>query len=218
VGELRLVSLELVEGAACGRFLVRGILEFDDGEREAIDEHDDVRASVDLLLGDGELIDSEPVVRVRIREVHNPNLVVDDAISLPIFDRDAVHQVAVKDAIVLKQGRRFRSENAPDGLFPSLGRDAGVDLRDRLAQPVHEHDVGVARAFLRGTTEGDVRAEQDGIADFPEPLQGGLFDFGFCEHKRCHVRLKLSALFCEWLNLLSFSSYKYPRWDFASER
>ena len=60
--DLRLVGLELVEGAPDGGVLVGGVLQLDDRERQAVDEQHDVRPALVLALDDGELVDRQPVV------------------------------------------------------------------------------------------------------------------------------------------------------------
>jgi hypothetical protein len=59
---LGVVSLKLLERAGDRGVLVRRVLELDDGERQAVDEEDDVRAPGVLFLARGKLVDRQPVV------------------------------------------------------------------------------------------------------------------------------------------------------------
>ena len=68
-GDLGLVGLQLVEGAVERGVLVAGVLQFDDADGQAVEEHDDVGAAVVAVLDDGELVDGEPVVGADVVEV-----------------------------------------------------------------------------------------------------------------------------------------------------
>ena len=65
--DLRLVGLQLVEGAVERGVFVAGVFQLDDAERQAVDEDHDVRPAVRLVLDHGELVDRQPVVGVRDR-------------------------------------------------------------------------------------------------------------------------------------------------------
>ena len=71
-GDVVQVGLELVEGGVDGGVLVGGVLEFEQRQRQAVDEQHHVRAAVGLGaglqvdIGDGELVDRQPVVGGRI--------------------------------------------------------------------------------------------------------------------------------------------------------
>ena len=82
-GDLLLVGLKLVEGALDGGVLVGRVLEFDDAERQAVDEDDHVGPAVVLVLDDGELVDRQPVVVGGVVEVHQPDLVAGDGAVFP---------------------------------------------------------------------------------------------------------------------------------------
>ena len=107
-GDLRLVGLQLVERAVERRVLVAGVLEFDDAERQAVDEDHHVRPAVRLVLDDGELVDRQPVVGIGIVEVDQPHLfAADGAVSRRDLDRHAFDHVAMQPAVFLHQRRRF---------------------------------------------------------------------------------------------------------------
>jgi hypothetical protein len=57
--DLRLVGLKLAEGRPDVRVLVRGVLQFDDGERQAVDEENDSRI-MELLRRNGLTVERKP--------------------------------------------------------------------------------------------------------------------------------------------------------------
>ena len=71
-GISRLVGLELLEGRPDRGVLVGGVLQLDDRQRQAVDEQHHVRPARVLVLDDGELVDGQPVVVVRVVEVDAP--------------------------------------------------------------------------------------------------------------------------------------------------
>ena len=89
VGRLLFVGFELMVRLANRGLGVGGVLQLDDGQRQPVDEHDHVGPPVGLrlagrLVNDGELVDGEPVVVVRVVEVEEPDLVVSDpAVGAP---------------------------------------------------------------------------------------------------------------------------------------
>lgn len=62
--DLLLVGLELVERVARRGVLIGGVLQLDDGERQTVQEDEDVRTPVMVPLDDGELVDGEPVILI----------------------------------------------------------------------------------------------------------------------------------------------------------
>ena len=76
--DLRLVGLQLVEGAVERGVLVAGVLEFDHAKRQAVDEDHDVGPAVRLVLDHGELVDRQPVIGVGVVEVDKPDLLAAD--------------------------------------------------------------------------------------------------------------------------------------------
>ena len=75
-GDVFLVGLELVERAFDGGIFVANVLEFDNAERQAVDENKDVWAAVVAVFNDGELVDGGPVVIAGVLEVNQVDLIV----------------------------------------------------------------------------------------------------------------------------------------------
>src|SRR2546428_34774 len=101
-GNLRLVGLELLEGGPDRGVLVGRVLQLDHRQRQTVHEEDDVRAAGVLPLGDGELVDRQPVVVVWLVEVDRPRLRTGDrAIIAAVLDCDAIGEHPGQGAIAV---------------------------------------------------------------------------------------------------------------------
>ena len=119
-GDLPLVGLKLIEGAADRRLLVRRVLELNHAKRQAVDEDYDIGAAVVLTLDDGELVDRQPVVVVGMGEVDRPDLVVDDpALVGVVLHVDTVHEIVMEAPVVLDQAGALEIRNLADGFLDS---------------------------------------------------------------------------------------------------
>ena len=107
--EFLAVGLELVERRPDRGVRVGGILEFDDGQRQPVDEHDNVRAPRIPVFRDGELVDGGPSVGVGLIEVDGACLsAANGAIRATVFHRDAVHQQTMQCAVARLHGSALR--------------------------------------------------------------------------------------------------------------
>ena len=112
-GQLRLVGLQLVERRPHGGVLVGRVLELDHGQRQPVDEHDDVGPPGVTVLRDRELIDGRPRVGVRLIEVDHACLsAADGAVGGAVLDRHTVHQHAVEGPVARFQRRCLPAESA----------------------------------------------------------------------------------------------------------
>src|SRR6185312_17355694 len=103
----------LVESARDGGVFIADIFEFNDAQRQAIDEDKNVRAPIVAIFNDGELVDGGPVVVVGIIEVNELDLIVGDgAVFSLVFGGYAFNQHLVKAAVVLNQAGGFRMQYA----------------------------------------------------------------------------------------------------------
>ncbi len=173
---LRLVSLELLEGRTDGGVLVGRILELDDREGQAVHEQDDVRPARVLTFGDRKLVDREPVVVLGIIEVDHARLVTGDgAVGAAVLDRDAVHEHAVYGTVALQQRRNIGPGELAEGVFQRLGRQVGIEGDQGFAETTLQDHVAVVRvgAFGGGLAGGDVGAVEDCVAEGREPGEGG---------------------------------------------
>ena len=170
------VGLQLVESAVDGGVLVGGVLEFEQRQRQPVDEQQHVRAAVGLGargqvdVGDGELVDRQPVVGARIGEIDQPDFVVLELPAVAVGDVDAFGEQAVKGVIVDQRVLAFGSADAADGFVDraraSGGRDVGVDAIQRRPQPTEQQHLAVVGALGGGFTRRDVAAEDDAVAEF----------------------------------------------------
>ena len=144
--DLRLIGLQLVERRPDVGVLVGRVLQFDDGQRQPVDEQHHVRPAGVLAFGDGELIDGEPVVVLRVVEVDHARLRAGDrAVLAAVLDRDAVDQHAVHGAVTLDQRRRVNLDQLAVGVFQRFGRQVGIESNERLPQATFQHNVAVVR-------------------------------------------------------------------------
>ena len=178
-GDVRLVGLELLPGAFdCGAFVGR-VLEFDDAEREAVDEEDDVGAVSVVAVGDRELVDGEPVVGGGSVEVDHFDLGAADAVAVAVLDLDAPDEHAVDGAVAGFEAGAFGLGELAEGALQRVVGQVGVEVGERGAEAVFENDLGVV-AF-------DVGAVGGVPAEVAEMLEGDLFDVGFVEGGHCGV-------------------------------
>ncbi len=102
--DLHLVGLQLLEGGPDGGVLVGGILEFDHGQRQAVDKEHQVGPTLDLPFDDRELVDRQEFVVCGIFEIDDTDqLMTVRAVPAPDLDGDALHQHAVQGVIVVDQ-------------------------------------------------------------------------------------------------------------------
>ena len=107
---LLLVGLDLVVSGGEPFVGVFRNLQLNDSERQPVNEDDDVRPAIVLAFNDGELVHRQPVVRVGIIEVDQPDVIARDAsIIAAILDRNTVAQHAMKRAIVGNERWRIMS-------------------------------------------------------------------------------------------------------------
>ena len=159
-GDLRLVGLELLEGRLDRGVLVGRVLELDHGERQAVDEEHDVGPPRVLPLGDGELVDRQPVVVLRAVEVDDPRLLAGDgAVLAAVLDGDAVDQHPVDGAVALQKGGRVDARELAEGVLEGFGREGGIEASERGAKAACEDDVAVG---------GSVRS----AAGWPKAMSG----------------------------------------------
>ena len=172
---LRLVGLELLEGAPDRGVLVGRVLELDHRQRQAVDEQHHVRPARVLVLDDAELVDRQPVVVRRVVEVDHPRLrAADAALGVAVLDRHAIHQQAVQGAVARDELRAFGPRQLAEGIVQRLGGQRRVEPRERIAQALRQDDLPVVVALGRGLAGGDLGAVPDLPAGAFEPGEGGL--------------------------------------------
>ena len=167
---LLLVGLDLVVSGGEPFVGVFRNLQLDDSERQSVDEHDDVRPAIVLAFNDGELVHRQPVVRVGIIEVDQPDVIARDAsVITAILDRNTVAQHAMKRAIVADERRRIVSQHFAQRFFARVARNRGIQSRDRIAQSADEHDIGKRAALRRDFARREMRRVGHRISEFFKP-------------------------------------------------
>ena len=193
-GQLGLVGLELLPRRPDVGVLVGRVLELDHAERQAVDEQHDVRAAGALALGDGHLVDREEVVGGGVGVLDHGGLrAADRAAGGAVLDVHARDEHAVEGAVARLEGRALGPRQLAVGVIERLEGQVRVEPRERVAQPLLQHDGAVAGALLTGRTGPDVGAVRGLPAEGGEPLKRGLLDVGLGEGG--HVALRQHQAF-----------------------
>src|SRR5450755_3603005 len=179
-GDLRFVGLELLKRALERSFFVAGIFEFDDDQRQAVDEDDDIRAAF-LDLGDGELVDDEPVVFIEALEIDEAGqFVAQGAVAAVVLDGYAVDEQIVEGAVALDHVGRIEARHATIDLFYGLLRELGVEVAYGVVETAAQHDIAIALSARVCPAGRYLRPMQPRIAELLEPFQRRLFDIRLC--------------------------------------
>ncbi|EXI72987.1 MAG: hypothetical protein AW07_02919 [Candidatus Accumulibacter sp. SK-11] len=165
-----LVGLELLEGAPDRGVLGGGILQFQHGERQAVDEQQHIRPPRVLVLDDAELVHRQPVVACRVVEVDHPCLrATNAAAGVAVLDRHAIDQQAVQRAVAHDGVDAFRPRQLAEGIVQRLGRQCRVEPRERIVQAQPKDDLPVVVALGSGFAGGDPGATANSPADVFKP-------------------------------------------------
>ena len=141
-----------------------------------------VRAAGALALGDGDLVDREEVVGGGVGVVDDGGLVAADrAAGCAVLDVHARDEHAVEGAVARLEGRALGAGQLAEGVVERVKGQVRVEPRERVAQPLLQHDGAVAGALLAGRTGRDVGAVRGLPAEGAEPLKRGLLDVGLGE-------------------------------------
>ena len=177
--QLGLVGLELLPCGPDGRVLACRVLEFDQPERQSVDEQHHVRAPLVLVFHNGNLVDRQPVVAVRVLEIHDTHLRAPDVTVIrAVLHRHAVHDHAVEGAVADLDRRPFRPRELVEGVIQCLGRKVRVQLLQRRAQATFQHDRAIVGTLRTRRIGGDVGAMGDEPAKALQPSKRGLLDDG----------------------------------------
>ena len=180
--DLGLVGLQLVEGVPEGRVLVGRVLQFDDGQRQAVDEQHHVRPALVLVLHDGELIDREEVVVGRVVEVeHAHEVAAERAVGPRILDRHAFDEQPVHDVVAPDERRGIRPRQLAEGFLQGGCGHLWVEPGEGLPQAEFEDDLPPVGALGPRLAAADLRPAGDAVAQGFQPFEGGFFDDGFGE-------------------------------------
>ena len=179
-GQLGLVGLKLLPRRPDGGVLVGRVLELDHAQRQAVDEQHDVRPAPVLVLGDGELVDGQPVVIGWGFEVYSLHLrAANGSIVSPVLHRHAVDQHPVEGAVAGLQGRALRSGQPAKRVVQRVGGQRRVETGERVKQPTLQDDLSEVVAFGVGCVGGDVGAVGHLPAEGGEPVESSVLNVGF---------------------------------------
>ena len=168
--DLLLVGLELRERLPDVGVFVRRIFQFNDAQRQAVDENHHVRAAVVLAFDHRELVHHQPVVIFHVGKINQPdNFRADAAILAAAFDGDAVHQHPMKGAVAGNEGRMLRDGDFTKGFVQRLGGQLGIQLSQRGAQPFRQKRLAKTGSLGGGFAGRDDLAMQQRIIQFTEP-------------------------------------------------
>ena len=158
-GQFGLVRLKLLPRRPNGGVLVGGVLQFDDAQRQPVDEHRDVRPAGVPVLGDGELVDSQPVVVGRGLELDDSDLIsAHPSIGIPILDRHALDEHPVEGSVAGLQCRPFRAGELAEGIVQRGCWKARIQLGEGVAEPTLQDYLAVVVPLGTGRVRRDVRA------------------------------------------------------------
>ena len=171
LGNLVGVMLDLVEGVFDGGFFVVGILEFEDDQRQAVDEDDDVGTAVVLPMN-GKLIDGADVVLVRLIPVDRIDVAM---FAVPVwkfhFQFDAACEHLVKGKVAAQGVGTFGLAEDAHGFIERAGGKVAIAAGKMGAEDIAQYNF-FTRAF-------DIHTEFVPVFQSVEPLQGGEFKGGF---------------------------------------
>jgi hypothetical protein len=141
VGRGLLVAVELVDGDAQVGLSVSRILQLDNGDRQPVQEHGQVRAN-DLARGSGdaELAHHQQLVRGRFVEIDQPGTTAARlaAAGVAVLDLDAVGEQRMEPAVVLEQRRVRRAREDAHHLLDALVRQIGIETMQGSAETACE--------------------------------------------------------------------------------
>ena len=175
----------MLVGVPDGGLGVGGVLEFEDGQRQAVDKEHDVGAAVVAVLDHGELVDREPVVGAGVVGEHLDLCAADSAIGGAVLDLDAVDQEVVGGVVALDQTGAVDAGQLAQRLGQRGRRQVGVEAGQGRFETAKQDHLGVIGALGRGHAGREVGAVGEAVALGGEPFEGGLFEDVFV-HGRGH--------------------------------
>ena len=176
------------------RVLIRRVLQFNDPERQAVDEQHHVGAALVLVLDHGELVDRQPIVVGGIVEINHAGLCAAyRSVIGAVLNRHAVSHHAVKGAVASLQCRTFRAGQLAEGVLQRGGGKVWVEPCECITQSPRQQYLAIIGSLRAGHTGCDVGAVSDAPAKVLQPGEGGLLDGGFGDGTSIH---QFSSLDC----------------------
>ena len=147
-----------------------GALALDDGEREAVDEHDDVGDDVLLRPEHLVLAGNDPLVAIRLVEVEESDRVALAPFAAVLFEGDAVGERGVERLVGFGEAGGGDLGHRLDGLGDVGVGEPGVQALERRGEAVGEDGFLEARALGFEVFGRDV-----GVAEGLEQIDRGIF-------------------------------------------
>ena len=186
--DLRLVGLKLLEGRPDRGILVDGVLQLHDGQRQPVDEQHDIEPALVSVLDHGELVDREPVVRVRFVEVQHANLsAANPAVRVDVLHGDAGDDHPMEVAVPGLQRHTGRAGQSAQGVIECVGGQVGIETGECGPQALAQHDRTVVGAFIGWRARRDIRAVGHGPAERCEPVERKRFDRRLRQRRIAHA-------------------------------
>ena len=138
--------------------LVRGVLDLDDAQGQAVQEEDYVRAAGGLILLHCELVDRQPVVVGGVFEVDDiRGFAARRPVGSPDGDGYSPGEGVVERPVPGFQGRPIRVDEAPETGLQRRRRKAGVEVDEGVPEPFLQDGLGEVGALRVRGVGGDVR-------------------------------------------------------------
>ena len=118
------------------------------------------------MFDDRELIRYQPVVRRRIAEIDQANLVAAYGAVLDVeLHINAFNQGTVNSPVLFDQRRGLVGNDLLQRILPCLERDIRVETIHGPFQAVHQHHVGIGRALGRGAVRSRDAVRKTGVTE-----------------------------------------------------
>ena len=164
-----LVAAELLHRLRLPRVADGGALALDDGERQAVDEHDDVGNDVLLRSEHPVLPGDDPLVAIRPVKVEEPDRVAPPSVAAVLLQRDAVGERRVECLVGLRETGRGHLRDGLHGLRDVGLGEPGVQPLEGGREVGDEDGLLEARAFALEVFGRDV-----GVAASLQELDRGI--------------------------------------------
>jgi hypothetical protein len=155
---------------------VRGVLQLQNGQRQPVDERDDVQAALFASLDHDELAGGEKVVVLGRVKIDEPRLAGSVAVPRVLhLDIDAVAQQPHETPVLFEQVLALDIENRAHDLVLAFGAEIGIEPRYRVFQAGEKHDIAIVAARRSRPIRGEVGTFERAPAQCLEPGQSGEF-------------------------------------------
>ncbi len=193
IGNLLLVSLQLIESLPQVGVHIGGVLQLQQHQRQAVDEQDDVGATSVLRPLNAELIDRQPVVAAHIRPVNQPHEIAPGFAILLVLHRHTADQQAMEQAVRGKLNRQPEIHYLLERILACSQRHLGIELGDGGAQAFRQYDLAITLALRAATVMGDIRAVKVRVTQLAQPFECFFFKLVFGHSYRPYLAIAVAC-------------------------